>query len=354
MEDVDYVRSMTNNPMFAATFSAQAAKSLLTSPQERYKALFLDVLLTETDDVHLTKEQRKTIAQSLESTGDINKALSTYAKIARRLPSNYVEKLDDNWMMVRRDDQWRFLKRKNVPNVGRGIRLLEVAVELTHNQVVLQDRAAKLALIDSEIINYAPSGKSTAMKIGTQESLKWSDRAYKDGFNNFRDKLEEVVKEESIDAVMGILSKASSKANTILLAFEIPNVVFNMDSMYDSNIKAQCAADVLEAINDALARATKRAKGSGEIERWQQVDALYLFGYLVKERFHHHAANMLESAGIGKDAGDFLTQGKTTQWINNNKDTCKGMSSMIEFWENEDSINECIELIVEEGSPNEK
>lgn len=349
-EDINYVRSMTNNPAFAATFSAQAGKSLLTLPEERYNALFLDVMLAETNDVYLTREQRKTIAQSLESGGDINKALSTYAKIARRLPSNYIEKLDENLVMVRRGEQWHFLERKNMPNVGRGIRLLEVAVELTHNQIVLQDRAKKLDLINSEIINYTPSGKSRAMKIGAQEALQWSDKAYKSGLSNALDKAVDVAKKEGIEAALKLLGQMSSKANSVLLAFEIPNVVFNMDSMYDSNIKAQCAADISEAINDALITAVKKAERYKNLEDWEHVDALYLFAYLAKERFHYHAANMLESSGIGKDAGDFLTQGKTTQWITSQKNTGRGISSMIEYWENQEGINDCTELMVTQVS----
>ena len=353
-KDVKYVRSMIKNPAIHAVFIAQAAKSLLNSPEARYKALFEGMILADSDSVLLTAGQRKALARVLASGGKVDDALTAIAKVARNLPTGYVRQLDENWLLVRRGEQWRWVARKDVPNVGLAIGLAEVFVELNHHQWVLRSRAEMLRRAGPEILQRTPLGNRTAMGAGLKQALSWSQHAYKSGMWNAIDKLIEVAKKEGIGAAKGLAAKMVSGATPYLLAFEVPNVLFNMDGMYESNQKAQCAADVLAAAIFAVRSAVVRAKRSEKIEDWRRVDAIYLLANLAKERFHSHSAIMLESSGMGRPAGDLLTGGQTSNWIKGQRTALKAVRAAVARWEGGNGVESCVRLLAPKDKTSQK
>ncbi len=349
-EDVQYVRSMTANPVFMATFVAQGVKSAFTSPADRYRAFFLDMLLADTDAAYIKPDERKALTQVLESGKDINDALQVFTKVAWKLPSNYVKKLDENRVLIRRGQVWRREKRMKIPDIEITLLagLAEVLVELTHNQVVLKERAQKLQLGRYLLLRNAPSGTYSPMRQALDEALAWSGKAYKDGHSNAVDKLVEVAKREGPKVALKLIAKLSGKANTLLLGFDIPETIFSMDNMYDANLKAQCAADVFAAATAAIPNAIARAEGSTQIRDWETVEALYLIAYISTTRFHHYASEMLTSSDVGTAAGDLLTQGKTRGWIRSQKLAETQSRRLVDYWQDHSGIAGSLRLMTTE------
>jgi hypothetical protein len=316
---VTYVKRLTEDPVVAGAFAVQGAKSYLHDLASggsawpiRYRHVFLDMMTVESGSTGLDPKQREMVIAGLRTGGSANRVATLLGSLAEKLPSRYVKKLDENWNLVLRGEQYHFMRRPELGSsrVGLVLSAARMLAEFTSVQVVMQDRAEQLrALLP------ALKGKvDSQMLAGLADALAKADKMYVHGFEHALDKPAKLFAEKGLDAAIAALAQVSSKAHMALLAFEINNLVFNMDGMYERALKAQCTAGISAEFQRVSALLEKEADMQGksvvDLAVLEQLDRLYRWRLLSRAEFHRYLREFCDVSGVGKEIGNIITQGK--------------------------------------------
>lgn len=308
---VDYIRQLTDNPVVAGAFAVQGAQSLLTSWGEKYKAVFLDLFLADADQVPPYGTTRRAVMRELYRAQKLARGYSlAKTPLLEKLPTRHLKKLDENWVLVRRrGKQWMFMRSSDGPDVGLGLSAIRFIVEFSHRQYVMKDRADMLGAVTPELDISA----DVHVRAGARAALQKAERIQRKGLEDVLEKLLEIAKRQGFDAATKALAKASLKVNMVLLAFEINNILFNMDGMYEFGIKAQCAAQIAADMATCCRRLEKRvtdlSRQHRELSDLENLERLYCLRHLAKANFHRYLYEFANVSGVGKDVVNAIQQG---------------------------------------------
>lgn len=316
---VAYVKRLTEDPVVVGAFAVQGATSYLQDLASggsawpiRYRYVFLDMMTVGADSTGLTPKQREAITAALRAGGSANRVAALLGPLAEKLPSGYIKKLDHNWNLVLRGKQYHFMRRRTGDSAKLGLVLsaARMLTEFTNVQVVMRDRA-------EQIRAFLPALKGkvdSQMLLGLTDALAKADKMYVYGFESALDKLVKLAVDKGVDAATAALAKASSKAHMVLLAFEINNLIFNMDGMYERALKAQCAAGIstqFKHVSTTLEnKVHMRGRSSIDLAVLEQLDCLYRWRLLSLAEFHRYLREFIDVSGVGKELGNAITQGK--------------------------------------------